>query len=150
MTMVDDLAAAAEGAGYEIFWLGAASTGEIDKLETLVGITLPPSFRDFLGRYGGGGVVDAEISGIEDDDAAKATGGTVWGDTQACRARFDLPEGLAVVYFHDDEICWAIDGRGEERPVVSYNLPLRKIDREIAPDFEAFLRLHLGLYAEAD
>jgi len=149
MTMVEALAAAAARAGYEIFWLGAASPGEIDRLETLVGITLPESFRDFLARHGGGGIVDAEISGIENDDAARATGGTVWGDTQACRTRFGLPDGLAVVYFHDDETCWAIDGRGETRPVVSYNLPLRRIDREIAPDFEAFLRLHLGLYAEA-
>jgi hypothetical protein len=65
MSEYDDLARAVERAGYEVFWQGAASSGEVERLESMLGVALPKSFRRFLEEYGGGGVVSAEISGIE-------------------------------------------------------------------------------------
>jgi len=149
MAEYDNVAEAAKNAGHEIFWLGAVSEQEINRVEALLGIKLPSSFRRFLESYGGGGVVGAEISGIEDNDAALESGGTVVGDTKMCRQRYDLPAHLVVIYFHDDEVCWCLDTRdsaGAECPVVSYNIFTKKIDRVIAKSFSSFMRQHLELY----
>ena len=152
MAEYDELAAAIEAAGSEFFWHGAASRDQIDRVESLLGASLPGSFRRFLESYGGGGVVGAEVSGIEDNDAALASGGTVVGDTTVCRDRYQLPLHLVVIYFHDDEVCWCLDtsrSAGGECPVVSYNIFTRRVDREIAGDFTSFMQHHLALYAVA-
>lgn len=150
--MFADEALAAQKAGYEIFWLGSANTAEIAKLQILLSLTFPAVFVKFLATYGGGGVVGAEVSGIEGDDAENDSAGTVLGDTLTCRNVFGLPDNLAVIYFHDDEICWCIDcsdQRGGSWPIVSYSLAMRKIDRRISDSFDAFMRMHLGLYGQA-
>lgn len=149
MAEYDDKAEAVKLAGHEIFWLGAVSEHEITRSEALLGIKLPSSFRSFLANYGGGGVVGAEISGIEDNDAALEAGGTVVGDTKTCRQRYDLPSHLVVIYFHDDEVCWCLDtgnSADTECPVVSYNIFTKKIDRVIAETFSSFMQQHLELY----
>lgn len=151
MAEYDDLAEAITTAGSEIFWLGPATEDQIGRVETLLGIVLPRSFRRFMEGYGGGGVIGAEISGIEDNNAELESGGTVVGDTKECRERYDLPAHLIVIYFHDDEVCWCLDTSeivGGECPVVSYNIFKREVDRIIANDFSSFMRQHLGLYAE--
>jgi hypothetical protein len=150
MAEYDDLARSVEQAGYEIFWLGPVSREQIGRLEALLELSLPESFRRFLECYGGGGIVSAEISGIE-DDAANESGGTVFGDTQECRQHFGLPAHLVVIYFHDNEVCWCLDvsrWNGQECPVVSYSLFSRTVDREIAPDFHTFLKQHFALYGQ--
>lgn len=152
MAEYDELAAAATAAGNEIFWMGAASRDQIDRVEGLLSAPLSISFRRFLEGYGGGGVISAEVSGIEDNDAELVSGGTVVGDTTTCRDRYHLPPHLVVIYFHDDEVCWCLDtsrSSDGEFPVVSYNVFTRKVDREIARDFASFMQQHLALYAEA-
>lgn len=142
-----------EAAGQEVFWLGAASEIQVQHLEASLSMTLPPSFRRFLSEYGGGGVIGAEVSGIEDDDASLTAGGTVLGDTNVCRKQYGLPLHLVVIYFHDNEVCWCLDldrvSANGECPVVSYNLFLRKVDRDIAKDFSIFMNEHLGLYSSS-
>ncbi|WP_076516950.1 SMI1/KNR4 family protein [Achromobacter sp. MFA1 R4] len=150
MAEYDELAMAAEAAGNEIFWLGPASGHQVQRLEALLGLQLSPSYKRFLEVYGGGGIVSAEISGIEDDNAELMTGGSVLGDTFTCRDRFGLPDHLVVIYFHDDEVCWCLDaseGDGDEFPVVSYNIFSKEVDRAISEDFSAFMRQHLALYS---
>jgi len=150
MAEYKELVAAIEAAGYEIFWQGASSGDQIDHVENLLGTSLPGSFRRFLEGYGGGGVINAEVSGIEGNDAALASCGTVVGDTILCRDRYELPLHLVVIYFHDQEVCWCLDTSrtaGGECPVVSYNIFTRKVDREIARDFASFMQHHLALYA---
>jgi hypothetical protein len=152
MAEYDELAAAVTAAGAEVFWLGAASRDQIDRVEAMLGAPLSSSFRRFLEGYGGGGVIGAEVSGIEENDAALESAGTVVGDTTACRDRYHLPPHLVVIYFHDDEACWCLDTSRSvvgECPVVSYNVFTRKVDREIARDFASFMQHHLALYAEA-
>lgn len=152
MSDSDDLARAVEHAGYEVFWQGAASPSEVRRLQSMLGAALPQSFRRFLEEYGGGGGVSAEISGIENNDAANASGGTVLGATFACRERYGLPGNLVVIYFHVDEVCWCLDTAhyyGDECPVVSYNIFSRKLDRTIATDFASFIRQHLQLYSNS-
>lgn len=151
MAEYDELAKAITAAGNEIFWLGAASEEQVRRVEVLLGIALPNSFRCFMGSYGGGGVVGAEISGIEDNNAELESGGTIVGDTIMCRDRYHLPAHLAVIYFHDDEVCWCLDTKGNingECGVVSYNIFTRKVDRVIAKDFSSFMQQHLGLYTD--
>lgn len=89
------------------------------------------------------GGVGAEISGIESGDAGIESGGTVLGDTRECRARYQLPEGLVVIYFHDDEVCWCLDAReneGGEWPVVSYDVFRGVVDRQISANFYSFFK----------
>jgi hypothetical protein len=137
--------------GSEVFWLGAASEIEIRRLESSLPARLPSSFHQFLKEYGGGGVVGAEISGIEDNDASLTNGGTVLGDTNLCRERYGLPSHLVVIYFHDDEVCWCLDtsrtGGDGECPIVSYNLFTKRIERDVAADFSTFMQRHLELYS---
>lgn len=153
MSEYDDLAAAIQSSGYEVYWYGASSAEKVSQAERLLGVTFPVSFRRFLESYGGGGVVTAEVSGIDDNDPDLTSGGTLIGDTNTCRDRYSLPRHLVVIYFHDDEVCWCIDtsrSNGGEAPVVSYNIFARKVDRDIAPDFSVFMRDHLSLYTAAD
>ena len=150
MTEYDLLVQAVEEAGNEIFWFGGASKAQIERLKSGLRTNLPPSFEQFLEHYGGGGVVGAEISGIESGDAGIESGGTVLGDTRECRARYQLPEGLVVIYFHDDEVCWCLDARenkGGEWPVVSYDIFRCVVDRQISSDFYPFLKQYLLLYS---
>ena len=152
MAEYDLLARAAEEAGHEMFWSGATAPNQIERVEALLHVALPTSFKRFLESYGGGGVVSAEVSGVEDNDAESDSGGTVVGDTKECRSRYGLPDYLVVIYFHDDEVCWCLDtsnSANSECPVVSYNVFSRKVDRQIALDFESFMKQHLALYGEA-
>lgn len=151
MSEYDDLAAAAESAGSEIFWYGAASREEVDRLEEILSAALPSSFKRFLESYGGGGIVTAEVSGIENNDATLKNGGTVLGDTLICRERFEIPRNLVVIYYHDDEVCWCLnlsEWNNGEAPVVAYDVFGRKVDRKIAESFDEFMRQHLMLYSK--
>jgi hypothetical protein len=68
----------------------------------------------------------------------------------ACRERYGLPHTLAVIYFHDDEICWCLGGTAAtdgELPVVSYDIHQRRLDKTLALSFEEFFDGHLALYA---
>ncbi|MGI9280221.1 MAG: SMI1/KNR4 family protein [Endozoicomonas sp.] len=135
----------------ELFWLGSASSDQINKLEKILEVKLPESFRQFLSEYGGGGIIDAEISGIEDNHAALDNGGTVFGDTLTAREDYELPENLIVVFFKDYEICWCLDSSSTdnsgEYPVVSYNLFHHKVDNKIADSFSDFFKDYLELRA---
>lgn len=142
-----------ENAGNEIFWLGAADEEQVTKLESTLGAVLPDSFKSFLVKYGGGGVIDAEISGIEDNDASISNGGTVLGDTVEARASYQLPSELIVVFFRDDEICWCLDvskmNSECECPVVNYDLFKKKVTNKIAENFEVFFQQYLELRSES-
>jgi antitoxin YobK len=151
MAEYDLLASAAERAGNEVYWLGAASPDQIGTLERTLGVVLPDSFKRFLAAYGGGGIVSAEVSGIEANDASIDSGGTVLGDTEKCRGRYALPNYLVAIYLHDDEVCWCLDTSklvNNECPVVSYNVFTKQVDRGIAGSFDLLMREHLGLYSK--
>ncbi|NRD71847.1 SMI1/KNR4 family protein [Shewanella sp. VB17] len=149
MIEVTELITKIEQSGQDIFWLGKSSFEQIEKLEFLLGIKLPKSYKSFLLEFGGGGVVGAEISGIEDNNAELDYGGTTYGDTLVCREDYLLPDNLVVIFFRDDEICWCLDiqqtDSDKESSIVSYNLFNKKIDRVIADDFEKFFREYLDL-----
>jgi antitoxin YobK len=151
MAEYDHLAHSAESAGHEIYWYGAASEEQVSRLEAMLGVGLPAAFKRFLQSYGGGGIVSAEVSGIESNDASLRNGGTVLGDTLICREKYGMSSDLIVIYHHDDEVCWCLDvsqSKNDEAPVVSYDVFNRVIDRKIADSFHDFMRQHLALYSK--
>lgn len=149
MSVVDALIDRLSASALPVFWQGPASKGTIDELERLLSTKLPPSFRSFLLKVGGGGVEGAEISGIESDNPLLEHRGTVLGDTKQCRRRFGLPPHLSAIVFTDDEVCWCLDSSrldsAGECAVVSYSLTKGRVDALIAPNFTEFLREYVEL-----
>ncbi|MGG7670815.1 SMI1/KNR4 family protein [Yersinia sp. J1] len=131
---------------HEVFWLGAVDQEQITKLESALSFRLPEDFKFFLEKTGGGGVVEQEISGIEDNDALAEFGGTVYYDTMYCRNEYFLPDNLAVIYFKDDEICWCLntspDNFGE---VVSYDVFLKRYTQIMHRSFKDFFEEYVNL-----
>lgn len=149
---ISDLIRRVEEAGSEIFWQGGASQSTISRLQSILGVPLPPTFVNFLSEYGGGGVVGDEISGVEDDDAENENRGTVLGDTNYCRAEFSLPKSLIVVYLRDDEVVWCLDSsdvsKSGEYSVVSYDVHKKQTSRRLFDDFDSYFVDYLTRYAE--
>lgn len=146
MKQYSSLLKSVENAGHNLFWLGGASDEQITLLEERLSVNLPESFKEFLRYFGGGGVEDSEISGIEDNDASLDYGGTVLGDTLAAREDYDLPEGLAVIFYEDEEICWCIDLRDQSNAeIVSYDVFSKRIASKVSENFEAFFQEYLEL-----
>ncbi|MDN3380439.1 MULTISPECIES: SMI1/KNR4 family protein [unclassified Pseudoalteromonas] len=125
---------------HETFWQGSADLKEIALLEQLISIKLPPSLVGFLKECGGGGTIDAEVSGIEDNNATLKRGGTILGDTLDCRETFELPPHLIVIFYKENEICWCLDSNTQEKeyPMVNYNLFKKQVDGVIADSFLSF------------
>ena len=122
---IDYLIQQLEDSGKDVFWQGQTSESSIEKLESLLDSRLPTSFKSFLANYGGGGVMEEEVSGIEDDDPTLAHRGTVYGDTLLCREDYALPENLIVVYLGADDVVWCLDVaqfNGNECPVVAFDV----------------------------
>jgi antitoxin YobK len=136
--------------GQDLYWLGQASESSINKIEGLLGVKLPVSLRLFLLKYGGGGVVGDQISGISADNPSLTRRGTLLGDSERCRKEHQLPQHLVVVYFTDEGACWCVDcsrrDEAGESPVVSYSIFTHRIDARIAPTFAAFLKRYVELW----
>lgn len=134
----------------ETFWFGAVDHKSINILETLLSIRkLPDDLVGFLVTCGGGGVIDAEISGIESNDSTIEHGGTILFDTLYCRSEYDLPSDIIVIYFKNDEVCWCVDCSDREYgSVVSYNLFNRRIERKISARFFDFFKEYVELRTE--
>lgn len=147
MDQISKLIEEIQKSGQELYWMGGASANAIQGLEELLDTRLPDSFRSFLEKYGGGGLLEEEISGIENDDPSIEHRGSVWRDTLRCRIDFALPRNLIVIYLSDDEVVWCLDasaGSGNEYPVVSYDIFANKVI-PIADNFEQFFIEYLTL-----
>ncbi|MFJ2710772.1 SMI1/KNR4 family protein [Pseudomonas sp. NPDC087346] len=141
-----DLIKALEHSSNDTFWNGPSSADQIEKLETILDLQFPKDFRDFLAACGGGGAVDSEICGIENNDAILDSGGTINYSTHYCRSNFCLPKPMAVIYFKDDEVCWVIDcspcGGGK---ILTYDLFKNKLSKIIADNFHSFFKEYVEL-----
>ncbi|MFJ2366576.1 SMI1/KNR4 family protein [Pseudomonas sp. NPDC087697] len=130
----------------ETFWFGASSKDQIAKLEKILELKFPQDFIEFLETCGGGGVVESEICGIENNDASLEPGATVNYSTTYCRTNYELPNNLAVIYLKDDEVCWVIDcsatGNGK---VLSYDLFKNNTSKVIAENFYSFFDEYVEL-----
>lgn len=147
MTEAKELIEKIERSGQELFWYGEASEVSIERLEGLLNTRLPVSFRRFLEEFGGGGFVEADISGIQDDNPSLDYRGTVFGDTSRCREEFDLPKNLIVIYLGADDVVWCLESSVEsegESPVVSFDVYDSSVT-PLVPSFENFFVEYLRL-----
>jgi antitoxin YobK len=153
MRSLDDLVTNVKAAGHKVEFSGGQSEANINELEAAIGLTLPPSFREFLRTYGGGGVVSEWISGIYKNQPYLTNKGSVYGDTIRCRERYGLPTFMIVIYTQEnDEVVWCLDTRkatvGGECPVVSFIVENTTPPVQIADSFDSFFRDYLEMHCE--
>ncbi|MGV7959588.1 SMI1/KNR4 family protein [Photorhabdus tasmaniensis] len=130
----------------EVVWHTPVDNEQIRILEKKLNIIIPDDYKFFLKKTGGGGVVEQEISGIEDNNALIDYGGTIYGDTTRCRSEFQLPKHLAVIYMVENEIYWCIDSSPSNfGKIVNYDPYLKKIDAIISDSFTSFFEEYVEL-----
>lgn len=66
---------------------GSQAAANIDRLEVLLGVKMPPSYREFLQRYGGG----YGFIGLYENQPESVELGCLYGDTQRLRQQYQLP-----------------------------------------------------------
>ena len=124
---INQLVEQIEGKGQtKVSWYGAQNSEDVDECEHLLGKTLPPSLRQFLESYGGGGIRDQELSGVIPEQSLDAEG-TLIGDTFRIAEEFGLPQTFVVICVLDDEAVWCVDYTHEadadgELPIVTFDL----------------------------
>jgi len=127
--------------GDDVWVAGPQPETAVADLERKLGYKLPPSYRNFLLRYGSLKIFDTVISGIIDGKYEGDGAGLVVDDTDRYREEFHLPRHLLVVQPDEDApYCLATstpDAKGEY-PLVCYDLQTGDVD-PIAGSFGAWL-----------
>jgi hypothetical protein len=125
--------------------VGPASDSTIELVEARLGVILPPSYKTFLARVGGGSIGGYDIYGVMPDAEAPGSPNVIWG-TETARASFGLPHQFVPLVEFDDSSALALDtgrtAQDGESPVVRLwpgEEGDRLIDRDAAPNFGAFL-----------
>jgi len=153
MATLDELIEKVKHAGHTVEFYGPQNEAKINVLASALGAELPPSFREFLRTYGGGGIVGEWISGIYRGQPLLKNEGSVLGDTLRWRERSHLPTELVVVYTQDDEICWCLDttskSKNGENPVVSFDFSTPHRTVKIADSFQDFFKDYLEMHSQA-
>jgi len=142
MATIHELLARAEANGHEVWSDGPQPEAAIAALESTLGVRLPPSYRDFIARYGGMAIHNSTISGIIGGQPLDENGGSLYGDTMAFRNEHGLPDHLLVIQPNDDA-PYCLDTRSPstagELPVICYELH-SKHEGKIASDFDDWMR----------
>lgn len=152
MDRYDELIAAVEETGETLEFFGPQKEESIAALAQLLGVSLPPSYIEFLKRFGGGGTVGSGISGIYGDMPQALNDGTAYGDTIRTRTDFALPDHLIVVYRDESDAIWCLDTGAtdatKEYPVVAYDAGRRRVSTTIAASFADFFENYLRVRAQ--
>jgi hypothetical protein len=151
MDEIDTFIAQIREAGDEVWMAGSQSEEAIVELERALGVAMPPSYRQFLSRFGGVGIVNSFISGIIEGKPLEKGTGWLYGDTQGFRDDFDMPEYLLIVQANEDApYCLDTRRRSQdgEFPLVCYELHSRRVG-DMAPSFGAWFVERLRLRAES-
>ena len=149
-TRIEQLIAELEALGEVFEWAGPQSEASIAELERALGVTLPPSYRAFLRRYGAGGLRAHEgISGIYDNAPLTPNLGTTYGDTIRDRTDRGLPSHLIVIERGDEHfppMCLDTSRPGPdgEYPVVGFWLLSRKVSTDSYASFAEYLEQSLA------
>ena len=130
---------------------GPASDHIVRQLEAAFGHPMPPSYREFLGRFGGFYILNRSYSGIIDGKMEKGRG-WAWTDTKSAREQCRLPEHYLVVQ-HDGDGFKCLDFSqttpNGEHPVI-YHMPFRKTPfHKMASSYGAWLIEDLQAMVEA-
>ncbi len=114
-----------EARGEEIDFAGPASEENIQQLEKALGLSVSPTYREFLSRFGAALFVDREVNGIYDGDPYLELSGSAYSVTQSYRKKHDLPQSLLVVQaFGETPLCLDTNAKADngEFPVVCYEI----------------------------
>lgn len=117
----------------------------IAKAEEALGVSLPPTYRAFLSRYGCGDIEGLEFYGVVDDDFENSSvPDAIWLTLD--ERKTGTPDALVIVAATGDGGFYAIDldkkSDDGESPVVEWWPGLPKADgnrRVVACDFGVFL-----------
>ncbi len=142
MVSISELLAQVKANGHEVWIAGPQSESAIVTLESKLGITFPPSYRDFLTLYGAMAIYDSTVSGIINGDPLSENGGSIYGDTLLFQREWGLPNHLLVIQPNDDApYCFDIRVASAtgEFPVVCYELRSKNAGK-IAIDFNDWIR----------
>lgn len=151
---IEQLIAEIESLGEVFTWHGPQSEASVAELERILDVKLPPSYRAFLLRYGGGGIqAYTGISGIWANEPMRTDGGTAYGDTLRMREERGLPLHLIVIERGDEHfppMCLDTSRREPdgEYPVVGFRLPSRTISHDSYANFAAYLEHSLATSLE--
>ena len=142
MTLVPRLLAELEKKGFRIWIEGGASNDQLSALERALGVPMPPSYAEFLRRFGAIGIGDSSVSGIVDGNALAEEGSSVYGDTLQFRAYQEFPHGFLVIRKHEDG-AFCLDSTRPtaegEYPVVNFEFGSSQHEKPVASSFEDWL-----------
>lgn len=152
MNDIEKLLDQVRASGVDVWVAGPQSEAAIVELERALGIKMPPSYREFLARFGGLGLGDSFISGIIDNQPLVEGTGYLHWDTQHYRNDYAMPIHLLVVQ-PDGEAPYCLDsstpGPDGEFPVVCYELHSGHMER-MAGSFREWLVASLKGQAGGD
>lgn len=98
MNTIDELLNKLRHAGTDVWLAGPQTESSINALENAIGIRMPPSYRNFLAKFGGMGIDDSFVSGIIDGDPVGAGTGWLVADTIRFRNDYGMPNYLLTVH----------------------------------------------------
>ena len=131
--------------------MGACSSSRISKMEKLLGVTLPTSFREFVLLKGGGGLEAFFILGVT-SKGDLSDGGTVSCVSNRLREEWvasPLPSHLVPVQLDEDYLQpFCLDTSRMKRgecPVVVYALGGGETE-DVAPNFVTFFEKYTAPY----
>ena len=127
-------------------FVGPIDESVIAKAEEEIGMEFPPSYKQFLKRYGCGDVDGKEIFGIIDADFKNSSiPDAIWLTLEERKS--GLNPKLLLVYAVGDGTYYAIDFKvvntQQEHPIVS--VYLNEIGEKVADSFASFLVFLLQL-----
>jgi hypothetical protein len=136
----------------EVSVAGPKGDALISRAEAFLGIRFPPSYREFLRRWGALGFGPEEIYGVTSEDFATGrVPNGIWFTAQE-RRRLGLPSGFVVVVSADGDQYYCIDtartGADGESPVWSWDVSSRTVLGIKSPTFGDFLLSRLRETAE--
>jgi antitoxin YobK len=114
----------------------------IGSAEATLGLTFPPTYRQFLHRLGAGGVLGAEFYGvIKDDFEHSGVPDAIWL-TLKHRRTSKIPDSFVIISDTGDGNYYAIDVSQKsvagESPVVEWS-PANNLSEIVSDDFGTFL-----------
>jgi antitoxin YobK len=152
---IEQLIAEIESLGEVFTWYAPATETSIAALEHAFEVRLPPSYRAFLARHGGGGIRAWKgVSGIWDNDPLDLNLGTAYGDTMRMRAERGMPNHLIVIARGDEHfppkcLDTSRSNSDGEYPVVAFSLMSRSISTDSFANFAEYLEADLAGSLEA-
>lgn len=137
----------------DAFIAGGQPEAMVSAAESKLGVSFPPSFREYLLRWGNVSCDDVEYYGLTRNDDFDNGGipNCVWFTTRK-RTTVDLPHSLVVFRNINDEAYYCIDTNqvleNDERKIVIWDNAAREISQTLAVNFAEFLLEELSEMSE--